>query len=108
MEPDLEGRSLDAGGERGVWTRRDKSARGLRYFQGCIEAGISIEDVAEHVVYDERSHEVVADVGVRGHSGRDPSFTAKLDGQGHDNKTNVPYGNASQEASFMLVFRYAW
>ena len=31
-------------------------------------------------MYDERSHEVVANIGVRGKSGKDPSFTAKIDG----------------------------
>ena len=67
-------------GERGVWTRRDKGARALRGFQGCVEAGVHVEDVAEYTVYDERSHEVIANVGVRGKSGKDPSFTAKIDG----------------------------
>ena len=47
---------------------------------GCLEAGVPIEDVVEYVVYDENSRKVIANIGVRGKSCKDPSFTARIGG----------------------------
>ena len=62
----------------GRWTKKDKGARALRGFQGCIEAGIELKDVIHYNVNDTYDGKVVAAVNVRGRKASDAAFTARL------------------------------
>ena len=53
-----------------------------------------MQDVVEYAVFDEHSHELIANVKVGGRSGRDPLFTSKISGP-RDTLTRVVCRDAS-------------
>ena len=52
----------------------------MRGFQGCIEAGISIELISEYTVYNNNNYQVVANVHAKGRNAKERVSTKKLDG----------------------------